>query len=95
MNESDIEAKRFLIGGRVQGVGFRFWAHRAAGRLGVVGWVRNLPDGQVEAFAAGTPRALLEFRQKLETGPGGAVVRGIETSEIRPDPDWTEFEIRF
>ena len=95
MTPSDNEGKRFLISGRVQGVGFRYFAHRSAVRLGVVGWVRNLPDGQVEALAAGTPRALLEFRQKLEAGPGGSVVRGLETSEVEPDPNWTEFEIRF
>lgn len=95
MSASDIQAKRFLISGRVQGVGFRYFAHRSAVRLGVVGWVRNLPDGQVEALAAGSPRALLDFRQKLETGPGGSVVRGLETSDVEPDPGWTEFEIRF
>lgn len=95
MTASDIEARRFLVSGRVQGVGFRYYAHRSAVRLGVVGWVRNLPDGRVEALAAAPARTLIEFRQKLETGPGGSVVRGVDVSDLEPDPDWTAFEIRF
>lgn len=95
MSASEIEAKRILVSGRVQGVGFRYFAHRSAVRLGVVGWVRNLPDGRVEARAVGPARAMMEFRQKLETGPGGSIVRGLEITDLEPDPNWTEFEIRF
>ena len=95
MSDSDIQGRHFLISGRVQGVGFRYYTHRVAVRLGLVGWVRNLPDGRVEAYAAGPAGTMLEFRQKLETGPGGSVVREIEVRDAPPDPDWTEYEIRF
>ena len=95
MSAPDIEGRHYLISGRVQGVGFRFYAHRVAGRLGLVGWVKNLPDGRVEAYVAGPARKILEFRQKLETGPGGSIVRQIDEEETEPDPSWTEYEIRF
>ena len=62
-------AKRFIISGRVQGVGYRYFACRAAEASGVAGTVRNLPDGTVEAVAEGDPAAVAAFRAELERGP--------------------------
>jgi acylphosphatase len=62
-------ASRFFVTGRVQGVGFRFFAVGEAERLGLSGYVRNLRDGRVEAYAIGTPEQLAQFRARLEKGP--------------------------
>ena len=59
-------ARRFLISGRVQNVGFRWFAESAAAREGVHGWIRNLPDGRVEAQAEGDAEALERFERALE-----------------------------
>jgi acylphosphatase len=63
------KASRFFVTGRVQGVGFRFFAVGEAERLGLSGYVRNLRDGRVEAYAIGTPEQLAQFRTRLEKGP--------------------------
>ncbi len=63
------KASRFFVTGRVQGVGFRFFASAEAERLGLSGYVRNLRDGRVEAYAIGTPEQLAQFRARLEKGP--------------------------
>jgi acylphosphatase len=63
------KASRFFVTGRVQGVGFRFFAVGEAERLGLSGHVRNLRDGRVEAYAIGTPEQLAQFRARLEKGP--------------------------
>jgi acylphosphatase len=62
-------AKRFIISGRVQGVGYRYFACRAAETCGVTGTVRNLPDGTVEVVAEGEPTTIAAFRVELERGP--------------------------
>jgi acylphosphatase len=74
------EARRYLISGRVQGVGFRYFAQRAARDLGVTGWARNLDDGRVEVHANGSLKVLDEFEARLRKGPTGADVRGFEMS---------------
>jgi acylphosphatase len=66
------------INGTVQGVGFRFFAERAARRHGVSGFVRNLPDGRVEAAAEGEREAVDRFIAALRAGPSGAVVRDVD-----------------
>ncbi|HEX3120496.1 MAG TPA: acylphosphatase [Candidatus Acidoferrum sp.] len=63
------KASRFFVTGRVQGVGFRFFAQAEAERLGLSGYVRNLRDGRVEAYAIGTPQQLGQFLARLEKGP--------------------------
>ena len=63
------KASRFYVTGHVQGVGFRFFAIGEAERLGLTGYVRNLRDGRVEAYAVGTPDQLAQFRARLEKGP--------------------------
>jgi acylphosphatase len=74
-------AKRFLISGRVQGVGFRYFAERAAREVGVSGWVRNLDDGRVEVHANGSAEQLSELEARLRMGPARADVRGFEAHE--------------
>lgn len=88
-------ARRFVISGRVQGVGFRHFTVKAARGLGVAGWVRNLPDGRVEAVAEGDPGALASFRGMIAQGPPGAVVSGLETAEIEPNGAFEGFKVRF
>ena len=67
--------------GRVQGVGFRDWAQRAAAKLGVTGYVRNLDDGRVEVYAVASPDKLSDFAAALRKGPLVADVRGVEEQE--------------
>ena len=74
-------ARRYLVRGRVQGVGFRYFVQREARRLGLQGWVRNLADGRVEAHAQGSAAALAEFSGALHTGPRFAEVRSVEEIE--------------
>jgi acylphosphatase len=87
-------ARRFLIGGRVQGVGFRFFAETVASREGVHGWVRNLPDGCVEAVAEGDAEAVERFERAMRHGPRGARVDRVEVDDRVPDGRETGFSIR-
>jgi len=64
----------FLIQGRVQGVGFRWFVHREASELELYGWVRNTEDGDVEVVAAGSVEDLAELRASLRKGPRGSRV---------------------
>ncbi len=64
----------FLVCGRVQGVGFRWYVHREASELQLSGWVRNTEDGDVEVVAAGTAEDLDELRTSLRRGPRGSRV---------------------
>ena len=70
-------ARRFVISGRVQGVGFRYFAQNAAAREGVTGWVQNLPDGRVEAFVEGDEDAVTRVERALRSGPPGARVENV------------------
>ena len=79
------KAKRFLISGRVQGVGFRYFAVRAARDLGVTGWARNRSDGRVEVHANGSLSQLSDFEARLRMGPPHADVRAFESLESSPD----------
>lgn len=67
-------AKLFYVSGTVQGVGFRFFAQRAARNLGLRGYVKNLRDGRVEAYAIGSVSQLSALRAELQRGPQGASV---------------------
>jgi acylphosphatase len=84
-----MHAVRIVVHGRVQGVGFRAHVVRVARELGVTGWVRNLPEGDVEAEAVGTKMALERFVEEVRTGPmparvEHAAVQWFETPEARP-----------
>ena len=81
MSRSNVIAHRYFIRGRVQGVGFRDFAQRAAAQLGVSGYARNLDDGRVEVYAVGTPEQLSELAGLLWTGPRFSSVRGVEEQE--------------
>jgi acylphosphatase len=87
-------ARRFVIAGRVQGVGFRWFAHDAAAREGVDGWIRNLPDGRVEAEVEGEIEAVDRMEAALGRGPGGARVDHVEVEERTPLGRSTGFSIR-
>jgi acylphosphatase len=78
----------FLIQGRVQGVGFRWFVQREAGELGLRGWVRNTDEGEVEVVASGTAEALAGLRASLRRGPRGSrvdrlVERKLDESEAK------------
>jgi acylphosphatase len=91
---SDCEAKRFYVSGYVQGVGYRFFVQRAAGRLGVNGYVKNLFDGRVEVYAIGSQNQLRALRAELKRGPGGASVEEVaeDAAELLPEYE-NEFSI--
>lgn len=72
----------FLIRGRVQGVGFRWFVHREASELDLRGWVRNTEDGDVEVVASGTIEDLSELRSSLRRGPRGARVDRIVERQL-------------
>jgi acylphosphatase len=74
-------ARRFVLSGRVQGVGFRYFAEEAAAVEGLAGWVRNLADGRVEAFAQGDREAVERFERRIRRGPAGARIDDVTTSE--------------
>ena len=74
----ETQAKRFYVSGRVQGVGFRFFAERTAASLGVGGYVRNLFDGRVEVYAIGSAEQLEALRNTLRRGPRMAVVDRVD-----------------
>jgi acylphosphatase len=75
------EARRWFVRGHVQGVGFRYFAQRAASELGLTGYARNLDDGRVEVYAAGPLEKLEEMAAALYRGPRWADVRGVEEQE--------------
>ena len=77
-------ARRYLISGRVQGVGFRYFTEEAAAREGVHGWVRNLPDGRVEAAADGDADAVERFERAMRHGPRGARVDQVDVFDDVP-----------
>lgn len=74
--------RKYLVGGRVQGVGFRIFVAREATALGLAGWTRNLPDGRVEVVASGRDDTLERLRKALACGPRMADVTGLDVSDI-------------
>ena len=86
-------ARKFFIRGEVQGVGYRFFAQRAAARHQVVGYVRNCPDGSVEAFAEGPANSVEAFKHDLVTGREWAVVDQVEELVLEPTGSYSAFRI--
>ncbi|MFY9841568.1 MAG: acylphosphatase [Terriglobales bacterium] len=91
---TSLQARRFLIRGRVQGVGFRWFAEREAHILQVAGWVRNNHDGSVEVLAMGTREQLAGLRSRLQEGPRAARVDKVEESEAEPVAGLNSFQVR-
>lgn len=81
MAREDQVRKRFVVRGRVQGVGFRWFVQRAAVSLGVAGWARNCDDGSVEVIAAGSAENIARLRGQLWQGPSYSRVEAVEESE--------------
>lgn len=84
MSKPSRAAKSYFVSGRVQGVGFRTYTQSSALKLGLVGWVRNLPDGRVEAFAVGALSAHSSFERALRKGPPTSTVVSVEVNESVP-----------
>jgi acylphosphatase len=87
-------ARRFLISGRVQGVGFRFFVEARAAIEGVHGWVRNLADGRVETLVEGEQASVDRIEVALWRGPSGAVVDEVVSEAAVPSGRATGFSIR-
>jgi acylphosphatase len=83
--------RRFLVRGRVQGVGYRWFVRRKAEELGIAGRATNLDDGSVEVVARGGEAALAELARVLERGPSMAQVTSVEVTELPDDPSLTGF----
>lgn len=94
MAGSMLAARRILIGGRVQGVGFRLFAEERALIEGVHGWVRNLPDGRVEVRLEGDVESVDRVERALRRGPAGARVETFDVQDEAPTGRPTGFSIR-
>ena len=81
--------------GRVQGVGFRYTTESVALELGLKGWVRNLPDGRVEALVEGSDKVLKTFLERVASGPMKSYIRSTETHWENPTGEFDDFQIRF
>jgi len=89
-----LQARSYRIIGRVQGVGFRYFAWDAAKREGLTGWVCNMPDGSVEAVAEGEREALDRFEAALGRGPAGARVHAVDRDVAPASGAFHDFYIK-
>jgi acylphosphatase len=93
-HQDRLEQARIIVRGRVQGVGFRFWARDLADALALRGTVRNLPDGRsVECVVQGEPSSLRRFTELARRGPPGAHVESFESHAESPTPNLLDFDI--
>jgi len=81
MGRTEKDARRWFVRGRVQGVGYRYFAQKAATGLGLTGYARNLDDGRVEVYAAGSVEKLEELSGRLRHGPKWSDVWGVDEEE--------------
>ncbi len=88
-------ARRYLVRGRVQGVGFRFFVREHARRLALGGFTRNLPDGRVEVMAQGQAVALADLESQLRAGPALSRVEDVEVHRAEVDDGRDGFEVTF
>ena len=86
-------AKRYIVRGRVQGVGFRWFVDNEARKLGLAGWVRNNIDGTVEVLAIGSEPQLRALRGKLQEGPRASRVDQVQELPAEPVPGLNTFRI--
>ncbi|HLS15255.1 MAG TPA: acylphosphatase [Beutenbergiaceae bacterium] len=89
----DTLARELIITGRVQGVNYRSACRRQARSLGVTGWVRNRPDGSVQARAQGSTEAVQQLIDWCRLGPGGAAVDEVTIEDVDVE-DHSSFEVR-
>jgi acylphosphatase len=89
-----MKSLHLVVTGRVQGVGYRYFAQRLASQLGLVGWVRNREDGAVEIEACGDAASLARFEAGLRLGPPAARVAEVSTVETAGG-SWSRFEIAY
>jgi acylphosphatase len=90
----DMEAaRRFLVSGLVQGVGFRYWALKRAQERDLVGYVKNLKDGRVEIVVEGSKESLDAMRDDLQVGSGFSKVAHVEESPLEPSGSYGSFTI--
>jgi len=92
-SEKPIQARRYIVRGRVQGVGFRWFVEREAHLLGIAGWVRNNHDGSVEILAQGTRDQLSGLHSRLRGGPRAARVDAVDVSDASPVQGLSSFRI--
>ena len=92
-SEKPVQARRFLVRGRVQGVGFRWFVEREAHILGIAGWVRNNHDGTVEVLAQGTRDQLSGLHSRLREGPRAARVDSVDIEDEKPTMGLGSFRI--
>ncbi len=88
-------ARRFMISGMAQGVGYRYFVMRAAARHQMLGTVRNLPDGRVEVVAEGERDAMDEFKKDLATGPSMAEITDIEETDLPVTGLYRDFRVDY
>ena len=86
-------ARRYVLSGRVQRVGFRVFAEETARRNGVSGFVRNLPDGRLEIVAEADAQAMLQFEMAIRRGPSQARVEDVDTELMEPTGRFHEFSV--
>jgi len=89
-----VKSVYLVITGRVQGVGFRYFAQHKAVEFNISGWVKNTPDGKVEVEATGKPENLKSFIDWMKIGPTRAIIKTSSVSEITPTRTYTNFTIR-
>jgi len=82
-----------VISGKVQGVGFRYFAQLKAQENSIFGWVRNTPDGKVEIEAEGDKHDLEVYVDWMRIGPGRSIIRQFLVSEIKPERNFTNFSV--
>lgn len=88
----DRQTRRYVISGRVQGVGFRWFVEREAAQIGITGWVRNCQNGDVEVMATGSGEQLRSLRAKLQEGPRASRVDQVSEADA-PFLDTQSFRI--
>jgi acylphosphatase len=86
-------ARHVRVTGRVQGVFYRAWSQAQARELAISGWIRNCPDGSVEAHVQGEQRAVDRMIERMRRGPANARVDDVEVEESAPG-DSGRFELR-
>jgi acylphosphatase len=88
-----VQAKRIVVHGRVQGVGFRFFVRDAGMRLGLAGNVSNLPDSTVEIIVEGNPKRIAEFIAEVQKGPSLARIERLEIQDLPGGGSYSTFHI--